>query len=452
VKKIRIHDSPIGSGLTHIGWSGRGWGDGGPVGAGPLNSRAPAWDTYGQEVGINIVRMGFSIRHFLPDLEETRQALADRIRRGLENKDVSWAKSEGTSYSYSIQRCRDLGWKILICINPSYKSVWSPPRIVQSSESLRVWKEFCYQLAKSIEDIWPSESQYFEITNEPDLGYFDGESFLPDYQGPSGGIAPFPYSLLLKNAYEGIKKAVPQAKVIAPGLASWNRFWLEEILRESQAYLDGLSYHNVGGDLKDDKILEEAEGLLSQSAPQAKGFLFNSEWAWWPNHDVNDHETALRIAQIIHLQTIGNAFASLYLGPAQPMDYKKGLGVLRYDPDDPNSVEKTKAFYVFRMMARGVLGGKRLALVNPHQKLKILALLNDQKELVMTVINPNKKRLKNISIDIDEVSAVQKEFFLKIHKFDYNHLDSCEKSDWRILSRFQVEPESIIQFVISSSD
>lgn len=451
MKKIIVKNKFIGSGIKYIGWSGRGWTDGGPIGAGPMNCNAPSWDSYGQEIGINMVRMGFSIKHFLSETENIQDSISDQIKKGFENIDVSWAKSERTSYSYSIQRCCDLSWKILVCINPSYRSAWNPSLISQSSQTLRIWKDFCFNLAKSIEGNWPGMANYFEITNEPDIGYFDGESLLPNYQGPSGGITSFQYSRLLQNAYEGIRNAVPDAKIIGPGLASWNRNWLEEVLSQSSSYLDGVSYHNVGGNLKDEDTMKDTKRLLSQYAPQAADFIFNSEWAWWPDHDINRLETALRLAQILHLQTVGNAYGSLYLGPAQPKEFKKGLGLLQFHSDNPNLVEKTKTFFVFRLMARGILGGKQLELINPTKKLKILALLNDRKELVITAINPSKKRFRNISINVDETINLRGEPFLKLYQFDYNHSDSCKKSDYKILKRFNVEPESIIQFVISIS-
>lgn len=449
MKKIRIKNECIGPGIQYIGWSGRGWADGGPVGAGPLSSQAPSWDSYGQDVGINMVRMGFSIKHFLSGSENIQDSISDQVKKGLENREVSWAKSQQTSYSYSMQRCCDLGWKILICLNPSYRSYWSPDSIAQSSHHLKVWKDFCFNLAESIEENWPGMAEYFEITNEPDIGYFDGESFLPDYQGQSGGITPFQYSRLLQNAYEGIREAVPNAKIIGPGLASWNRYWLENVLNESSPFLDGISYHNVGGNLKDNEILKDAGRLLLRCAPQTADLIFNSEWAWWPDHDVDSQETALRIAQILYLQTVGNACGSLYLGPAQPKDFKKGLGVIQFDPDDPNSVYKTKTFYAFRIMARGVLGGEKVELTNPYKKLKIMALLKDKKELVITIINPSKKSFRNVSIDIDEAIKLKTESFLKFYIFDRNHSDSCEESDYEILEKLHIESESIIQFIVS---
>jgi len=302
MNKIILRNKYIGDGIKYIGWSGRGWADGGPTGAGPIHCNAPSWESYGQEIGINMVRMGFSIKHFLPENVNIQDSMAYQIKKGLENTDVSWAKSEHTSYSYAIQRCYDLGWKILICINPSFSSAWEPSLITPSSPFLKLWKDFCFSLTKSIEENWPGMADYFEITNEPDIGYFDGESFLPYYQGSSGGISPFQYTLLLQNAYEGIKEAAPNAKIIGPGLASWNRNWVEEVLTRGSSHLDGVSYHNVSGNLKDEDTLRDAKRLLSKCAPQAADSIFNSEWAWWPNHDINSQETALRIAQILYFQ------------------------------------------------------------------------------------------------------------------------------------------------------
>ena len=452
MKKIVINNRSIGNGITYLGWSGRGWIDGGPTGAGPLNSQAPSWDRYGQEIGINMVRMGFSIKHFLSDTETTNSPndLSDLIRIGLENKDVSWAKSEFTSYSYAIQRCSDLGWKILVCINPSYRSAWSPSLITQSAHSLRTWKSFCFHLSKSIEENWPGMAEYFEITNEPDIGYFDGESYLPDYKGPRGGMTPFQYSHLLQNAYEGIKSALPKAKIIGPGLASWNPYWIEDVLTGCSSCLDGISYHNVGGNLKDEEILKETKRLLAKYETQATNFIFNSEWAWWPNHDTNRHETALRIAQILHLQAAGKAYGSLYLGPAQPEPFTNGLGALKFDPENPNSVTKTRTFFAFRLMARGILGGKQLEMINPFKKLKTLALFKNRNELVITVINPSTKKVKNLDIDIDLTLNLRRGLKLKWFKFDYNHLDSSEETDYKTLEKFHIGPESIIQFVIPS--
>lgn len=452
MKKIIVKDKCIGYGIKHIGWSGRGWADGGPVGAGPINCHAPSWESYGHEIGINMVRMGFSINHFLPAGSEMQNSLSDHVKKGLENAEVSWAKSEQTSHSYGIQRCHDMGWKILICLNPSHRSAWNPSHIIPSSPFLPIWKQFCFDLAQSIEEYWPGMAEYFEIANEPDIGYFDGESFLPDYQGPSGGITPSQYNLLLQHAYEGIKKAAPKAKIVGPGLASWSRNWTEELLTQSGSYLDGLSYHNVGGNLEDADTVREARDLLSRYAPQATNFIFNSEWAWWPYHDINRLDTALRIAQILYLQAVGNTYGSLYLGPAQPMDFKKGLGVLKFSPDNPNSVEKTKSFFSFRLMVRGVMGGKQLELVNPFKKLKILALIRDRSKLVITFINPSKRKFRNLSLDIDENIHFKRESFLKTYRLDKDHSDSCEEIDYEMLKRIDIEPESLIQLVIPLSD
>lgn len=448
MKHIKIKNKYAGPGIKYIGWSGRGWADGGPIGAGPINCRAPSWDSCGKEIGINMVRVGFSLKHFLPDDLDDDYSLSEYVKKGMENAEVSWAKSKGTSYSLYIKRCCELGWKILICINPSLNKEWEPHLITRSSYFLKIWERFCFQLAGYIDKNWPGMAEFFEITNEPDIGYFDGETSLPDYKGNRKGITPFQYRLLLQHAYKGIKKAVPDAKIIGPSLASWDRKWIKEILMQSGSYLNGISYHNVMGNFRDTKTLKEARELLSNNMSQSSDIIFNSEWAWWPNHDTDDLETALRIAQILYLQASGSAYASLYLGPAQPKDFKKGLGVLKFNPDEPNSVEKTKTFYAFRLMVRGVLGGRRLELVNPLKKLKILALFRNKQELVITLINPDKKKFRDISIIIDESINFKEKASLKVYKFDDNCFDYCKESSFNLLKAFDVEANSISQFVI----
>ena len=395
-----------------------------------------------------MVRVGFSLKHFLPDDLDDDYSLSEYVKKGMENAEVSWAKSKGTSYSLYIKRCCELGWKILICINPSLNKEWEPHLITRSSYFLKIWERFCFQLAGYIDKNWPGMAEFFEITNEPDIGYFDGETSLPDYKGTRKGITPFQYRLLLQHAYKGIKKAVPDAKIIGPSLASWDRKWIKEILMQSGSYLNGISYHNVMGNLRDTKTLKEARELLPNNMSQSSDIIFNSEWAWWPNHDTDNLETALRIAQILYLQASGSAYASLYLGPAQPKDFKKGLGVLKFNPDEPNSVEKTKTFYAFRLMVRGVLGGRRLELVNPLKKLKILALFRNKQELVITLINPDKKKFRDISIIIDESIRFKEKASLKVYKFDDNCFDYGKESSFNLLKAFDVEANSISQFVI----
>jgi hypothetical protein len=448
MKNIKIKNKYAGPGIKYIGWSGRGWADGGPIGAGPINYRAPSWDSCGKEIGINMVRVGFSMKHFLPDDLNDDYSLSAYIKKGMENAEVSWAKSKGTSYSLSIKRCCELGWKILICINPSLNKEWEPHLITSSSYFLQLWEEFCFHLAKLIDENWPGMAEFFEITNEPDIGYFDGETSLPDYKGIRKGITPFQYRLLLQHAYKGIKKAAPDAKIIGPSLASWDRKWIKEILMQSGSYLNGISYHNVMGNLRDMETLKEARELLSNNMSQSSDIIFNSEWAWWPNHDTDNLETALRVAQILYLQAVGNAYASLYLGPAQPRDFKKGLGVLKFYSNKPNLVEKTLTYYALRLMIRGVLGGNRLELFNPLKKLEILALFRNQKELVISLLNPSKKRFRDISIRIDESINLKEKASLKVYQFDNDHRDDYKESSCIILKNFDIEAKSINQFVI----
>jgi hypothetical protein len=448
MKKIEIKNKQEGPGIRYIGWSGRGWADGGPVSAGPLSSQAPLWDRLSQEIGINIVRVGFTMKHFVPTDLTQSFSFPEFIKKGMENTEVSWAKSRDTAYSYELKRCHELGWKILICVNPSLNKEWEPYRLTKSSDFLPFWESFCFHLAGYIHENWPGMAQFFEITNEPDIGYFDGDTSLPDYKGIRRGISPFQYRLLLDRAYQGIKRAVPEAKVIGPGLARWNQKWVKKVLRKKRPCLDGLSYHNVGGNFKDARIIKQAKNLLSNHTILSSDMVFNSEWAWWPHHDTNDLETALRVSQILYRQAVGGAYASLYLGPAQPKDFTKGLGVLKFDPNDPDPAEKTRTFHAFKLMTRGVLKGKRLQVISPLKKLNVLALYKDNQDLVVTLLNPSQKEFKEVSLKLDESFALKKDSLLKVYKFDHHQVDYLQQSDYNIFKNFRIQPKSITQFVI----
>jgi len=212
--------------------------------------------------------------------------------------------------------------------------------------------------------------------------------------------------------------------------------------------LDGLSYHNVRGDFQDALTLKEAKRLISNDLSLSSDMVFNSEWAWWPFHDTDHIETALRVARILYLQALGGAYASLYLGPAQPKNFKKGLGVLKFNPKEPDSAEKTSAFYAFNLMIRGILQGRRLRVMNPLKKLKVLALYKDSRELVITLLNSHRKEYKNVSLMLEKGIGLKENSWVKIYKFDQNQVDYSQESQYNDLKKFNIQPKSITQFVI----
>ena len=395
-----------------------------------------------------MVRAGFTMKHFLPHNLKENFSFSQSIKKGMENTEVSWAKSKQTSYSYYLNRCREMGWKILICVNPSLNTDWKPHRITPSSDVLDLWERFCFHLAQFIHEKWPGMAEFFEITNEPDVGYFDGETFVPDTKSMPKAITPFQCQLLLRRACQGIKRAVPDARIIGPGLARWNKKWIQKILSQNPGLLDGLSYHNVMGNLQDARTLKKARKLSSKNGSSSPDMIFNSEWAWWPFHDTDDLETALRVARILYLQAKGRAYASLYLGPAQPQDFKKGLGVLKFDPANPDSVKKTRTFHAFALMTSGVLGGERLQVINPIKKVKITALYKRSHELVVTLLNPSPKKWRDVCIRIEESISSNQDSSVKKYTFDENSVDSYQESQYNGLEKFDIKPKSITQFVI----
>lgn len=99
-------------------------------------------------------------------------------------------------------------------------------------------------------------------------------------------------------------------------------------------------------------------------------------------------------------------------------------------------------------MVRGILGGGRLEAVNPLKKLKVLALDKGNQEIVLTLLNPSRKKFRDVSIQIDESLDLKKNSIIKIYQFSQEHRDDFKESGADVLEKFSVEPESIVQFVI----
>jgi len=82
-------------------------------------------------------------------------------------------------------------------------------------------------------------------------------------------------------------------------------------------------------------------------------------------------------------------------------------------------------------------------------KLKILALLKAEQELVITIINPSQKRYSNLSISLEDSLPLKKVPLLKLYRFDNDHFDESEQSDYSLLQSFNLRPKSILQIVLS---
>jgi len=216
MKLIKIKNKVVGEGIQYIGWSGRGWADGGPVSAGPMSSKAPSWDELSREININMVRMGFTMNHFLPDDLE-KNSLSQSVKKGMENSCVSWAKSQDTAYSYCLNRCQELGWKMLICVNPSLNKEWQPFQLTKSSDFLQLWESFCFHLARYVDENWPGMAGFFEITNEPTLVILTGKLRFPITKGFVKEFPLFNTAFCSKAPPKGSKERCLNPKLLGLG-------------------------------------------------------------------------------------------------------------------------------------------------------------------------------------------------------------------------------------------
>ena len=432
---IKVCESEGLPGIQFFGFSGRGVVDGGVAGTSALSQSAPAWDEYSRQLGINMVRIGFSMRILQPHPDSNLKDLAE----GFASTEASWAKDDST-YFYLIERSLELGWHPLICLNPSGNQYWLnvPPR---TPTELKNWRHFCFQVASYLFQNWP-EVRHFEIMNEPDIGYLDGYYQRFTYQE---------YRACMKEAVEAIREVNPYAEILACGAAGFwpyfTRFFFEpftsKLIRKDLDLIDYVSYHNVGGSPKEKSFLEASHKKLKKKKLQRSVGIFNSEWAWWKGHDIDNYETAFRIGSILFFQALGGAAGSLYLGPAQPDDFPY-LGVLTFEPGDPNQIKRlTKTFYSLRLVARGVVGGKRRTVNQSNSDLLCYAKESDN-QILLTVLNPTQSHIE-ASISFGDSSNRA----LTVRRFDRTTNDGILINDGFLTDMPHAFPaKSMTQFIL----
>jgi hypothetical protein len=380
--RLLVKKKRKGEAIQFFGWSGRGIIDGGEVSAGPMSRLAPAWDEVGKEMGVNMVRIGFTPAILAPERNVIASGSTEMMEELMENEQTSWAKSSHTSYAYMLNRCRELGWTPLITINPSYASTWlaMPPHTAQE---LADWEAFVYVLAQVLEKRWPGFVKYFELFNEPDGGYFDGEHLN------SGGITPGIYRRIAFSAVKAIRRVIPDAQILGPGVAFRGEDWLHELGKSTfKGKVDHVSYHNVMGELGEDRsYAAKIRGIIDSWSDQPLR-IFNSEWSYFPNQSIDGFETAFHLGQMLFEQAEAGLSGSLYLGPAQLQHYDGGLGVFWYDPSDPNKITQlTRSYYWLRFVARGVVGGDRYEVASDSDDVNALARHQDG-QWTITLFNP----------------------------------------------------------------
>ena len=110
---------------------------------------------------------------------------------------------------------------------------WSWQSKSESVPRVDAWEHFCRELAKR----YQGRVRYYELWNEPDIGFFRGTQEQ--------------YIELLRAGYQAIKKTDPSAKVTSGGFASWSHGqtkpgMVPRVISECQDSYDLIAYHRHG--------------------------------------------------------------------------------------------------------------------------------------------------------------------------------------------------------------
>lgn len=357
--------------------------------------------------GLNMVRQDYVACEIVPHTERdnpNRWSTADgsiidiHCRRKRPNM--------RQSYYANIQGMVEEGIEPFVCLmiawgldkNPHFLSPPGKPGSLGNWNNIaREWKNYCKAMVHYTEKHWPGKVRYYEVQNEPK--YFVK---APDYMH------------YLRSGYEGIKEALPTAKVAGP---SWSSSqprseYVEYVVKHGHQYLDVVTYHSIRHTMNlysygaYEDIQDIRDLIESTCGNRYAKEIINSEFILGNaggSADADDFDVALdRMAQTLFYQAIGGMTTSLYLGifglyiPDQPQHiWRSSAAHFHTDKDGYITTRlhhTTKSYYAYRMMARGV-GGGTLYKVNYHGRwqikadLRMVAKKDPAIGTVVTVIN-----------------------------------------------------------------
>ena len=210
------------------------------------------------------------IREYDPESFELQFRAAQLIGAAYERKYVNWSEVQpqpgtwswekldreiATAAKYGLERQMNVtgtpGWAVREKYQDYSKKRNTPPRI-------EPWSEFIYNMAKH----YQSKVHYYEIWNEPDIGFYHGT--IDEYLE------------ILKSAYRQIKKADPNLQVMSGGFASAipRERYLEErgdlhreVVKRGQKYFDVHAFHRHS---PFNRFRNEVDGPLADIRSQLK--------------------------------------------------------------------------------------------------------------------------------------------------------------------------------------
>ncbi len=283
-------------------------------------------------------------------------------------------------------------------------AAWAPRPPV--SEAFRnEWWEHCFAIAYWLNVRHSYGVTHFQVLNEPD---YSGQGWL-EY----GGTA-VDYAQLVLIAHDAISYANSLAGLPvylhAPVVASYSSPYVSYSLDNADAAIEVVDYHDYAADPLPG-ILAIQTTVDTHNPDASLEPIWNSEWgALWTSY--NSFERAMRTAQQLltfsEEQVAGVTIFNLYdWSTAAGQDY--GLIDLRDDGSGGVLRVPTETYYAYRLMIRGLIGGKeRLAITAGGLAANTLLMATrDSERLYLILIRDNVGSAETVTLDLSKIAIVR---------------------------------------------
>ena len=257
--------------------------------------------------------------------------------------DQTWWEGNTVSRKDIIQDCFDNDIELLVTlrtVDDEGNPTWAP-RPPLDQDDLNEWWEHCFAVAYWLNVRNSYGVTRFEVLNEPDYG---GQGWSPD--GDQAG-----YVQLLETAADAVRYANGIAGIgtviHAPVVASHTGGWIEYCLTNADDDVDVVDYHYYPSGIG--ATVATVQGLITSNNTDGTAEpIWISEWGNLTG-SYNSLSEALEIARNLFDATEAGAegltIFSLFSWPSP-----SGLVASGHS--------KTEGYYAFRLMCRGLNGGK----------------------------------------------------------------------------------------------
>jgi len=294
--------------------------------------------------------------------------------------DFSWSGIEREKGTYNFERtgydvltagCIKRGIRILYILDYSNR-LYESEQSVRTPEGQAAFANFAEAAAKR----YAGKNILWEIWNEPNIKQF---------WSPQPGVDD--YCKVVEAAAPAIKKADPNALVVAPATSTIPFDWLESCFKKGLLnWIDALTVHpyrpqNPETVIKDYTRLRE---LIARYAPQGKSIpIISGEWGYsnvnWDNSRLSDEKQGQYLARMFLINLYQNVPISIWYdwkndGP-DPNEREHNFGTMTRD------LKPKEAYIAAKILSKNLSGfsiKKRLDLPNDKDFAFVLKKDNSQ--------------------------------------------------------------------------